>query len=75
MKWITFIHGDRTRDFEISVLRDDYTLGKESWGWDGIDCKLILKRDSGRFRSVSDEEWNRWMRTAETIATALSGSG
>lgn len=46
--WKVHVKGERGLDWEISLVREDYALGFESWGWADEDisepsaCKKIL---------------------------------
>lgn len=57
---------------EISVLKENNTLGKGSYGWGGTD-KIILFGDDTQFDSKEDIEWAK--KVAKTVAEALNKEG
>lgn len=49
-RWMVQIKGDpNSESWEISVIREDYALGQQSWGWFN-ERKLLVSHNGGPCR-------------------------
>ena len=73
MKWVVAAKGGPDeRYFEISVLRDDNSLGKESYGWFGSN-KLLITHNGGPCEwPLTKRVWDKCLKVAEEIAAELN---
>ena len=74
-KWIVDIKG--RADYaasEISVLREDYTLGIRSFGWFFNDRKLVIYQSSPADWSPIPLVWDKLVKMAEEIAAELNAA-
>lgn len=65
-EWVVHIKGsleDVSRGYELSVIRDDFKLGLDSYGWGGIN-KIILFGDGVGKNTITH-------RTPENISLAM----
>lgn len=62
-----------TRDFEISVIRADFTHGFKSWGWPSLDEKRIVAANTGGSGyEIQPFVWDRAVETAHDYAAFLN---
>lgn len=72
-KWVVDIKGTYDEDsFEISVLRDDNTHGKCSYGWFD-ENKLLISSSGGPCRDgVIKPVWQQLHSVAQKVASDLN---
>lgn len=71
-KWVRNVHGNHTGG-EITILRDDYTHGKKSWGWcdnSGFSPKILIL--STHCFSVPKKVWGKALVIAEEYAQEMN---
>ena len=70
-KWVVDIKGKAgSETFEISVLRDDNTIGKSSYGWIGKN-KLLITQNNGHTPLI-ESVWNKSVSMAHEVAAELN---
>lgn len=67
-KWVVNKKGSYDTSFEISVLRDDNSRGKVSYGWFGRDKKLISHDGGPCAVRVHKDVWREMLKMADRIA-------
>lgn len=73
-KWVVSTQGEPVDpedfEFEVSIVLDSFTHGKESTGWAGTDKIIILDGSNGNCDAIV--ECNRAKELAERIAVGLN---
>lgn len=62
--------GSSLTSFEISVVREENTQGRKSWGWFGKDKLLISQGDPGQM--ANPNIWIKLCALAQEIADELN---
>lgn len=72
-KWIVDVKGAACEEgFEISVLRDDNTHGKRSYGWFDRN-KLLISHNGGPCRwPLTQKVWDKMVALAHEVADELN---
>ena len=72
-KWIVDVKGAAgKRSFEISVLRDDNQLGKQSYGWFDKN-KLLITHNGGPCEwPLTQKVWDKQIALAKEVANELN---
>lgn len=72
-KWVVGIKGGPNNSaFEISVLRDNYDLGKRSYGWFGSNKLLISVSGCGTAEHLIKLVWDKQIKLAHEVANELN---
>ena len=81
-KWIVGVKTDEGYDsddgyedgaIEISAIREDNEHGKESWGWEDIDSKIILFGEIYDAHDLPDEKiLDRYKRITQKFCDILN---
>ena len=72
-KWLVQVKGKRcSRAWEISVVRADNTLGRESWGWID-DGKLLVSHNGGPCQwPICGFVWDQQIAIAHELCRLLN---
>jgi hypothetical protein len=70
-RWHVQTKGDLT-GCEISIIREDFKHGHDSWGWDSPDAKIIFVNAGAKYEPLTEDKWKRWHEMAEAMAKALN---
>ena len=73
-KWIVNLKGNYTNDsYEISVIREDFSHGINSYGWFG-DNKLLMGNGNNYKTDIKLKEqvWNVQLKAAKELAAILN---
>lgn len=76
-KWVVIVHGkpndgDDWGSFEISVVRNNYDLGKRSCGWFNKN-KLKISGSGGHSHTpVTQKVWDKLIKVAHEVANELN---
>ena len=72
-KWIVDVKGEANgSSFEISVLRENNTHGRESFGWFGVDKRLISSSGGPCRNCVTESVWDMLIHVAHIEAAMLN---
>lgn len=72
-RWVVDIKGGPNEEhFEISVMRDDNKLGRESYGWFGRDKLLVTHNGGPCHWALTERIWDRCVSIAKQTADELN---
>ena len=71
-KWVVEIKGSPKHDHEITVVRKDYKLGFESWGWFHQDAKRLIATADFGAETVGIITWKKLIQVANEVAEHLN---
>lgn len=72
-KWVVDVKGEANQKiFEISVLRDNNILGKDSYGWFSEDKILITYSGGPCHWPLTKQVWEKCVKVAHEVAEELN---
>ena len=76
-KWLVQLKGELPGPFELSVVREDYECGRNSWGWSCEDKIVLFGTGMGENNLTKQTEENiafaKWV--ANALCDVLNGIG